>query len=276
MDRRAEVRPIIASLIQRLALTKAQIKALPNTLEATVESGGFARAHDPGDHFKPFLPADLYSIDSSWFCFKEAEKPISAFHHTRKLDSRSIFLQFMNHPQGRSKAREYIEESHRREEFPVGTQFALIEQAFLISNENEIVLSPLIVSVQIRAYLEVDRRARKKVDGECVAEFVMQPRELMKGNAVMKPHAPTDYRFDAGQVDCGNFSHNDPFEGNDVPRVARLNQCIKCHGGAGGHSVATFARFMEEGNPTSIANATSAQKREDETWEILHKYFRVD
>ena len=47
LDRRAASQPKIASLIRRLALTKAQILALPNPMAATVKSGGFAQAHDP-------------------------------------------------------------------------------------------------------------------------------------------------------------------------------------------------------------------------------------
>jgi len=54
-DRRAAVQPKIASLIRRLALTRAQILALPDTRAVTVKSGGFAQRHDPKDGFKPYV-----------------------------------------------------------------------------------------------------------------------------------------------------------------------------------------------------------------------------
>lgn len=60
---RAEAQKKLATLIRRLALTKAQILALPDTRAATVKSAGFPQRHDPKDPFKPFLPADLCAKD---------------------------------------------------------------------------------------------------------------------------------------------------------------------------------------------------------------------
>jgi hypothetical protein len=184
-DRRAAVQPKIASLIQRLALTGAQIRAIPNTLAATVKFGRFAQRHDPKDPFKPFLAADLYSKESSWICLGEVTNPIPAVTHSRKLKWRSAFLQFIRLPGGRTKTLKYLEKlKNRTEPFPVRTQFALIEQAFLISDDGELVLSPLIVSISLRAFLDVNRNFfdldtwRKAT--QCVAEFVMQPRQLMQ------------------------------------------------------------------------------------------------
>ena len=160
MDRRKASQPKIASLIRRLALTKEQIRSLPDTLAATRKSGGFATAHNPEDRFQPFLPADLYSPkESSFICLGEDQHPVPASTHTGKLRGRSMFLQFMRLPGGRTETLEYLDRSKTKpEQFPVGTQFALIEQPFLISNEGELVLSPMIVSVQLRAYLDVEQR----------------------------------------------------------------------------------------------------------------------
>ena len=72
MQRRAVAQPKLASLVKRLALTKAQILELPNTLAATARSGQFAEAHDPASPLKPFLPRDLHSSqESSWICLAE-------------------------------------------------------------------------------------------------------------------------------------------------------------------------------------------------------------
>jgi hypothetical protein len=190
----------------------------------------------------------------------------------------------MRLPGGRNETLNYIEKLNRRGVFPVGTQVALIEQAFLISDDGELILSPLIVSIQIRAYLDVDRHARKKVDGhlkatQCVAEFVMQPRQLMKGNAVMKAMGPSEYRFEAAQVDCGNFSNNDPFEREGMPTITRLNLCMKCHSGTALHSVHTSLRLTGpsfEDGPEAVSKATIAQKRDDLSWKTLHELWRAD
>ncbi|MBC8291407.1 MAG: M56 family metallopeptidase [Planctomycetes bacterium] len=184
LERRTALQPKIASLIRRLALTKEQILALPNPLAATVKSGHFAQAHDPADRFKPFLPADLYAEETTWICLGEDGKEIPASQHTSKLYSRSMFLQFIRLPEGRTETLEYMERIRKQpHQFPAGTQFALMEQPFLISKEGQLVLSPLITSIQLRAYLNVGRRFSSSEDDpqitQCVAEFVMQPRDLM-------------------------------------------------------------------------------------------------
>ncbi|MFT5470488.1 MAG: hypothetical protein ACI8UO_005617 [Verrucomicrobiales bacterium] len=290
MDRREAVQPRIATLIQRLALTKEQIQALPNTMAATVESGDFEESHDPADRFKRFLPGDPYSKESPWFCMSEAGDAIPASVHTGERQSRSMFLSFMRLPGGRIETRKYVENLKKvAEVFPVGTQFALIEQAFLISDEGELILSPLIVSIQLRAYLDLERSANAaRPDAtQCLAEFVMQPRQLMQGNAVMKAMKPDDRRFEAGDEDCQlSGGPHDPFEGR-MPATTRLNLCMACHAGApakSAHAVLTtgfsFNRkaslHIEEGSPAEISKATSAQKRDSVAWKTLHGLWRAD
>lgn len=283
-DRRDAVRSKIALLIKRLALTRTQILALPNTMEATVKSGGFAPRHDPGDRFKPFLPADIYSKESSWISFGEDYRSIPADIHSRKLNWRSTFLQFMRVPGGRIETLKYIEKLNgHKKTLPVGTQFVLIEQAFLISDEGKLILSPLIVSIQLRAYLDVNRSAReaRPEATQCVAEFVMQPRELMEGNAVMKAMNPLDHRYEAGDDADGQSlsgGAKDPFETGEMP-ITRLNLCMKCHGRAGFRSIATlfsnsFPLF--EVSPETISKVTSKKKRDDNTWKALHELWQAE
>ena len=207
---------------------------------------------------------------------------IPASEHTSKLYSRSMFLQFMRLPGGRAETLEYMERAKKQvRQFPVGTQFALIEQPFLISNEGDLVLSPLIVSVQLRAYLNVGRRFNRFEDDpkptQCVAEFVMQPRELMKGNAVMKAMGPNDFRYDAGAPDSVGFNPRDPFATGDIsegmPKLTRLNVCMSCHGGAGSRGVRTgsfeVTNSFLESSAEKISQATSAQKRGHKQWKAL-------
>lgn len=69
----------------------------------------------------------------------------------------------MRLPGGRTETLEYMARVRQKvEQFPVGTQFALIEQAFLISDEGEMILSPLTVSISLRAYLDVERTFQRK------------------------------------------------------------------------------------------------------------------
>lgn len=282
MDRRKAVQPKLASLMRRLALTREQILGLPNPLAATVKAELFSKAHDPADRFKPFLPPDIYAHESSWICLGEDKEPIPAGEHTSRLYSRSMFLQFIRLPQGRDETLEHLDRIRKRpHQFPVGTQFALVEQPFLISKDDELVLSPMVTSVQLRAYLNVARRFSSSEDNpqvtQCVAEFVMQPRELMKGNAVMKAMGPDDFRYDAGAPDSVGFNPRDPFATGEIagrmPKTSRLHQCMSCHGGAGGRGVRTrnFAgtNSFSETSAEEISKATSAQKRTYDDWKTL-------
>lgn len=289
LDRRSIAQPKIAALMKRLALTKKQILALPNPMAATIKSGRYAEAYDPANPFQPFLPQDLHrSTESSWICVGEDGNEIPADLHTGNSHSRSMFLQFMRLPGGRAETLEYMERIRQRpHQFPVGTQFALLEQPFLISKDGELVLSPLVVSVQLRAYLDIGRdfqrySAEPKAT-QCVAEFVMHPRQLMQGNAVMKVMGSKDFRFDAGsETPTPGFSPRDPFATGPIAAgmpPTRLNQCMDCHDRAGGRGVRTrsfkgTSEFFTVGNPEDIGRATAAQKLEDAQYLTLQKYWR--
>lgn len=289
MERRYIAQPKIAALIKRLALSKERILALPDTMVATIKSGQFVETHNPTDPFKPFLPRDLdSSTASSWICVGEDGEEIPAVLHTGRVYSRSMFLQFMRLPGGLAETLEYMDRiSKRPHQFPVGTQFAFLERPFLISKEGEPVLSPLVVAVQLRAYLDVGRDFRRYDDDpkatQCVAEFVMQPRELMKGNAVMRAMGPKDFHFDAGSdAPTPGFSSKDPFMKGKLSAgmpPTRLNQCMNCHSRAGGRGIRTrrfrgTSGFFIEGNPEKVAKATAARKLEYDEYKTLQKYWR--
>lgn len=288
IERRAIAQPKLAALVKRLALTKEQILALPNTLAVTMKSGQFAEAHDPEDPFKPFLPRDLHSADSSWICLGEDGEEIPADLHTWNRHDRSMFLQFMRLPGGRDATLEYMERiSKRPHQFPVGTQFALVEQPLLISKEGQLVVSPLVVAVQLRAYLDVGRDFRRSDDDpkatQCVSEFVIQPRQLMQGNAVMRAMGPKDFHFDAGaRTATPGFSPRDPFQNGKLAGAwpqPRLNQCMDCHSRAGGRGVRTRSfrgthGFFTEIKPEEVGKETVKEKHGYDNWKILQKYWR--
>ncbi|MFT5528047.1 MAG: hypothetical protein ACI9HK_006035, partial [Pirellulaceae bacterium] len=268
---RAKLQARIASLIKRLALSKEKILALPNTGLATIESGNFAVKHDPNDHLAQFLPADLYAENSSWVCIGRAgQRPTT---HSHLQNWRSAFFQFVKAPGGREATIASIDGINRGEVFPVGTQFALTEHALLISDKEEMVLSPLVFGIQLRAYLDVTRSARdaRPSPTQCVTEFVMQPRQLMRGNAVMKAIGRDEGRwktfnpFDGGKLD--------PFELGETSPATRMTQCVSCHGNAGIRSLGDFRRrssvTLEQLKPNDVTKVTLTAKRADERWTTL-------
>lgn len=286
-NRRAQARPKIASLIRRLALPRERIVALPNTLAATIRSGDTADRHDPEDLLKPFLPAGIDAIASGtadsratspWVPLGASGRSVPAEIHARKFKWRSAFLSFIRAPGDRTETLERMRKFNRANEaFPVGMQFALIEQAFLISDEGELVLSPLIVSLSLRAYVGrgvSGRKRRRPVAKQSMAEFLMQPRQLMQGNAVMKALTPQDRRFESGRLGFIDGGDSDPFEksGRRLPRP-RLASCDVCHGDPSEIKQAGLQTDypVKEGSPDAIIKATSAHKRSHYTWKSLQQ-----
>lgn len=286
--RREAVRPKIATLIQRLALTREEILALPNTLEATVDSDRFASSHDPEDLQKPFLPPDLPLADSSWIFLAEHGYSIPTEVHTNKFMFRSAFFTLVRAPGGREESVKCVEKLNRREVVPVGTQYALVEQAFLISDRGELILSPLILGVSLRAYVGTNPKPASEYlrATQCVAEFVMQPRRLIEGDAVMKALGASDRRFEAGNADSIEGGSSDPFEpGSGLPRP-RLQMCGACHTGAGQGSINSagfqtartqFPRErLRKTSREALAEATMDAKSDDHTWKELQRLWQSD
>ena len=272
---RTDAQKKLASLIQRLALTKREILALPDVGAATAKSGDFPQHYDRKAPFGPFFPADLYAKESSWVCLGKVDHPIPAIHHSFFVDCRSAFIAFMRVPAARKETLAYVEKLNT-DVFPVGTQFALVEQAFVISDKGEMVLSPLVPNIQLRAHLIVDfnlPRDSLSPATQCVAEFAMQPRHLMSGKAVMRAIGPIESRVKSLNL------KQDPFEGPAflaLDEEPRLRSCVRCHGAPGLKSVRSRtprAKF-KEGSPTEIGQATVAQKRDDFTWKLLQRLWR--
>ncbi|MEM7235281.1 MAG: hypothetical protein AAF517_24100, partial [Planctomycetota bacterium] len=278
-DRRKPELPKIASIIRKLALPKKRILALPNTLAATVESKKYPRDHDAENLLKPFLPAGLLDAESDWVCLGETDQAIPADAHSEKFKWRSAFLSFMRAPGGRGEARRRIGLINKETEHPVGTQLALVERAFLISDKGELVLSPLVVSVSLRAFVGYDER--QAIAAQAIAEFLMQPRRMIAGDPVMRPLAPTEHRFEAGGADSPGGGITDPFEVNGSPTGirSRLSFCSACHINPSrisrrrlGVGTARIWRLKED-RPDLIIQATLAQKKKDDSWIALQSFW---
>jgi hypothetical protein len=224
-----------------LALKRSEIESLPNTLRSTVKAKKYPTGFDVDEPTKPFLPSDLIEESSPWVCFGRGSSPVNL--HSKMVRWRSSFLQFIHLPGGRKATIEFIEGWKKPETIPVGTQVALMEKAFLISDEGEMVLSPMTVSIQLRAYPTAEQSLLGADSAkQCVAEFISRPRDFMRADALMTPISPTDYRV---KVLKGDGGKQDVIELVDDPKTSlqpRLQQCVNCHGGAGIRSLGDVAR----------------------------------
>ncbi len=296
---RFKIQRKIAALMKRLALSEAEILALPNPMKAAAKSGGFPQNYDPDDCLKPFLPADLFDEEGPWVCLRRTRAGLPAQLHSEFEEWRSTFLVFMRLPGGRKETLGYLEKLNsfreplifnergpglnpKTPQFPVGTQFALVEQAMLISDQGEPTLSPLIYNVQLRAYVTFDFKDLETLKNrtQALAEFVMQPRQLMQGKPAIKALGRDERHHTT-------FFSNDPFQASgrssQDPHLG-LRSCMQCHMSKGILSVNSRSRIVQlgpsiparfrEGKPSTIATSTAARKKQHYTWGVLEVLWR--
>jgi hypothetical protein len=272
--RRNAVRQQLVGVIRQLALKRSEIESLPDTLRTTVKAKKYPTEFDVDEPTSPFLPSDLTEDSSAWVCFGRGSTPVNL--HAIDGRWRSAFFQFIRLPEGRKATIEYVDRWNKHEVFPVGTQVALIEKAFLVSDQGKIVLSPMTVNVQVRAYRNVEQGFRDTGSAtQCVAEFISRPGDYMRGNALMAAINPTDHRLKTLASDGGKQDVLDLVDNPKTSVQPRLQQCMQCHGGAGNQSLGdvvaprgTFKSFQRR-SQREIVQATSAAKREDESWKLL-------
>jgi hypothetical protein len=182
----------LAEVLKRLALTQEQLKSLPDNYAEAVASGAFATKYDPLQAQQPFLPPDLLDPRGPWVCITPSPESIGyggvAKMNFTNISGRSVFLVFVRLPEGRKATLDYFQtlwnypepwvpgparvaadqsqENPDLPSFPAGTQVALARQMVLFDKLGNLVVSPIIQSVQMRVYREITTaRARDSSGG---------------------------------------------------------------------------------------------------------------
>jgi hypothetical protein len=237
-----------SELVQRLALTEAQITALPDNYAATIAAKRFPASHDPENETQAFLPPDLLPVGRAWLAISDSSGfPPAAAVHAQAVQGRSMFYVLVHLPQGISQTRAYTrtlarfakpyawEESYAQypyarsavraaadlPQFPAGTQVALVRRMLLPDSDGELRLTPIIESIQIRVYV-TDPVADRKYSRQAAFQFRLSPKDLLTDGSGLRP---TDHR-DARTL----FERQSILEGG----------CVNCHGASGIYSVLTY------------------------------------
>ncbi|HYL93944.1 MAG TPA: hypothetical protein VEW69_12405, partial [Alphaproteobacteria bacterium] len=105
---REQLRKPVAEIIQRLALTEEQIRALPDNYAAAVQSKTFPDRYNPGLPDTPFLP-DLFRAGGPWVCLGDQQGRVLPVLHLQEFRGRSAFLVFLRLPGERVEALAYLE-----------------------------------------------------------------------------------------------------------------------------------------------------------------------
>jgi len=145
----------LAQVIKRVALSKEEILSLPDNYAFAVGSHTFL-ADVQADHpDTAFLPSGIFQADSAWVPIGRKGGPI-ALTHTDAFPffGHSVFLVYLRSPSGRAATLEYIK-SLNTEPKPVtaiGSDVALVRRMLLIDDQGDLILSPLVETIQIRHF----------------------------------------------------------------------------------------------------------------------------
>src|SRR5712692_5507006 len=157
---RRELEKRLAQAIQRLALSREQIDAMPDNYATAVAAKIFPAKHDPSGPEKAFLPPDLLMAGGPWIAL--GADGLAPPSHVGFARGRSAFFVLMNVPEGRKATLAYLERLNTfpnpltpqsvaernghvagkhgpllnpdLPQFPAGTKFALVRQMMLIDD----------------------------------------------------------------------------------------------------------------------------------------------
>jgi hypothetical protein len=230
----------VARVMRRVALTRQNIEALPDTYAAAVASGAFADRADTSRQQR-FLPRDLFSATGPWVSVGGAEPLLP--QHAAEL-GRSAFIVLWNLPGGSARTIGYLQKlwdfpqpfvSDETFQFardgeirtklnpalppvPDGTQIALVRKMLLIDDTGVIVPSNLVQRIQMRRF-----------PGRAFSELQMSRRDLFAGKSGGLRAVDVDERgfitFSAKGMDP---LERESWRGAaNLPRV--IDGCVNCH-----------------------------------------------
>ncbi|MBI3857561.1 MAG: hypothetical protein HY293_17915 [Planctomycetes bacterium] len=258
-----------AQLIRRLALSEAEIKALPDPYARTVESKFYPPAWDPAKPDDPFLPADLWKPDGPWVSLgNSVDKPL-AFRHVGYFGGRSSFHIFIRVPAGRGAAQELVarltdykgNKQYDPPEIPAETQVALVEQSFVINAANQIRSSPIVEIVELRVVRNPKRRfgfgSEEQKKAQAAFRFRLRHDLLVAGDpSPLRSfgHAEEDWEPVSLLVEQGRT-------GGWPTRGSSLAHCSSCHSFTQAQTLGIFeVRFADSGLLEPLAPEKEREK----------------
>jgi hypothetical protein len=265
---RTELQSRLAAVMRRVALTPAEVRALPSNYAQTVASGQFAKDYDSDHPERPFLPPNLLDPRGPWVQITPngAGEPVAG-EHTAQF-SRSSFLVFMRLPGGRKATFDYLEtlwnfpqpwvprpddprheqtmENPELPQFPAGTMVALVRQMLLPDSQGNLTPTPITESVQLRVYRTISAPSANamfpssvedgiRATGQNFYQFTMT-RSLLFAGKGLKALGADEKEFTMFQAFGADEGSPKQYVSLDkYPPV--LKTCFECHRGQGINSV---------------------------------------
>jgi hypothetical protein len=261
----------LVQVIKRVVLSKDEILSLPDNYGLAVGSNAFPASAQADHPETAFLPSDIFQADDAWVPMGREGGPI-AITHTEAFPfyGHSVFLVFLRSPSGRAATLDFIK-SLNTEPKPataIGSEVALVRRMLLIDEQGDLILSPLVETVQIRHFRPA----------QSFHEFELNRTRLFDGLAgglVLKTELFMLF-----------MSHGDVFQNPDISELqaAIPDICQACHSeyppifnSGNTQSILSYSRekfpLADNGQPilspttwTAEAQTVITWKRDHETW----------
>jgi hypothetical protein len=280
----AALRPA-AQLIRRLALSEAEIRALPDPYARTVESKMYPTDFDSGKPTEPFLPPNLWDPEGPWISLGNSVEMPLAVRHTRYFGGRSSFQIFLRVPEGRQAGLDLVrslstyrgQKQYDPPKIPAGMIVVLVEQPILINAASALVPSPLVESVEMRVIHKPEKRfSNTKSEIQSVFRFRLRPDLLLANDP-----APLRARgFDEADWEPVSLLVEQGRVGGFPTRGTSIGHCANCHSFTQAQTLGIFEmRFGDAGLLEIVVPAKERErilkwKEKDETWKELQSYWK--
>lgn len=270
--RQQAIRDRVAKAMRRLELSKMEVQHLPDNLGVEGDRETFPATFDPGSPDSAFLPRDLFDEKGPWVPFAPRKQPIGARGHLSQAGFRSVFVPFVRVSGDRQATREalrlYSLVGRKHIPLPKGTMTALVRRMALPTRSGEILVTPIVESLQLAVVDEPQDRRFK---------FVMdRAGQLARGRglrAVGKDESLDAWGF--GSLRGHHVKYDT--DGDELAFGAIANpaskgypamSCMICHSKRGelfANSVSSFAAADELPFDDQV-RAILSQKSESESW----------
>jgi hypothetical protein len=282
---RLELQRRLAVVIRRLALSPDEIAGLPDN-----------------------LPAEGPRSTAGWVLVGRNDGSTTAPEHHEDFGGRSVFYVWVRLPEGEAATTQYLKTLREftpalvylagqhpdlplrtqkpavnpaMPQFPAGTQWALVRRLILIDHADQLRVSPVVESLQIRRYISIPEAPRDfdaQRNSQTVAEWQLDRARLPALRAV---------RADERELQGVHFRSMgvDVFEGNSAENWKQhhdrllgttLRTCMMCHHARGILSVNSYVSFgnaanpLEPSTPEREAAEAIAWKAKQYSWGLLN------
>jgi hypothetical protein len=285
-----------ARIIRQISLRDAELAALTDNFATAIRSKEFGTDYDPENREQAFLPPDLLDTNAgSWVMMGGGNSlQPAAIRHAEFTQGRSAFYVLIRLPEGRAATIAYLRElanfprpyvwndlyppypyarpailpNPELPQFPAGTQVALVRRMMLTDRAGNLVVTPIIESVQLRVY-RIDPKTASPGDpaNQDFYNLLLDPRLLFSGVSGLRQGASTQrepaIRFPRRSMFGVGF---------------QVGSCNDCHGEIGVLSLQTYARrfgpaskspWFEPSTESSQNEIAVSWKKRDYTWGLI-------